>query len=332
MVVAGAAKRTIVPRQFLGPPQVFWNPTLLMFCGSLVLAVCSFCGYSYWDWPRWVVFWQNFISLYVLGTIIHDASHGAAHRNRILNEALGHGSALLQGFVYPVFKRVHLEHHAHVNDPNNDPDHYVSTGGPLWLIAVRFFYHEVYFFQRQLWRKGRWDFLEWCLSRLVVVITFVVAIHYGYSDYLMNYWLPPAFIMGLLLGLFFDYLPHRPFAERGRWENARVYPGWLTNILLLGQNYHLIHHLWPSIPWYRYQPAYYQVKPLLDERGCKQTLGIWQRGEFGSFLYDALIGLHWRHASDSTNQPVTPCHSQPLEVQSADPPHPADPDVMDASA
>jgi hypothetical protein len=25
------------------------------------------------------------------------------------------------------------------------PDHFVSTGGPLWLIAVRFLYHEVSF-------------------------------------------------------------------------------------------------------------------------------------------------------------------------------------------
>ncbi len=303
MVVA--AKRSKIPRELLDPPKAFWNPTLLMFLASVALAVCCLWGYSYWGWPKPLIFGLNFLSLYVLGTIIHDASHGAAHRYRWLNEALGHGSALLQGFVYPVFKRVHLEHHAHVNDPDNDPDHYVSTGGPLWLIAVRFFYHEVFFFKRQLWRKGRWDLLEWTLSRSFVVMTFIVAIHFGYKDYLMNYWLPPAFIMGLLLGLFFDYLPHRPFEDRGRWHNARVYPGWLTNWLLLGQNYHLIHHLWPSIPWYHYQTAYYVAKPLLDKKGCKQTIGIWQGKEFWGFLYDAIIGLHWHQAPPSAESVVS---------------------------
>ena len=58
---------------------------------------------------------------------------------------LGHGSALMLGFAFPVFTRVHLQHHAHVNDPENDPDHFVSTGGPLWMIAARFFYHEIFF-------------------------------------------------------------------------------------------------------------------------------------------------------------------------------------------
>jgi beta-carotene hydroxylase len=298
-----APKRRSIPHELVGPPQSFFNPNLVMFLGSVILTASCFGGYAFWHWPGWAVFWLNFLSLYVLGTVIHDASHGVAHRNKLMNEALGHGSALLQGFVYPVFKRVHMEHHAHVNDPDNDPDHYVSTGGPLWLIAPRFFYHEVYFFRRGLWRKGKWDLLEWGLSRATVVITFVLAFQFGYSDYIMNYWLPPACIMGLLLGLFFDYLPHRPFHEQGRWNNARVYPGWLTNILLLGQNYHLVHHLWPTVPWYKYQTAYKEAKHLLDEKGCKQTLGIWQGTEFWSFLYDALIGIRFHHGNQSQRHP-----------------------------
>jgi beta-carotene hydroxylase len=301
-----------IPRELLGPPSGFFNLNLLLFLSSVVLTTCCFFGYSLWNWPKGIIFGLNFVALYVLGTVIHDASHGSAHRNRFLNEALGHGSALLQGFVYPVFKRVHMEHHANVNDPDNDPDHFVSTGGPLWLIAARFFYHEVFFFKRQLWRKGRWDLLEWFLSRSVVVLTFGLAIHFGYTNYLMNYWLPPACIMGLLLGLFFDYLPHRPFQERGRWENARVYPGWITNILLLGQNYHLIHHLWPSIPWYKYQAAYHAAKPLLDEHGCKQTLGLWEGKEFCSFLYDVVLGIRWGGHHDPS-KPSTAESSQTVD-------------------
>ncbi|MEO0942878.1 MAG: fatty acid desaturase [Cyanobacteria bacterium J06642_12] len=290
MTVAG--KRKSIPRELVGAPDSLVNWNVILFLSSVCLFVCCFCGYSIWNWPRWIVFWLNFSALYVLGTVIHDASHGSAHKIRWVNEAMGHGSALLQGFVYPVFKWVHMEHHANVNDPENDPDHYVSTGGPLWLIPVRFFYHEVFFFKRQLWKKARYELLAWGLSRLLVVCTFALALRFGYTDYVLNYWLPPAFIMGLLLGLFFDYLPHRPFIETARWYNARVYPSFITNILLLGQNYHLIHHLWPTVPWYKYQAAYRAAKPILDEKGCDQSLDIWRNSkEVGSFLYDCVLGL-----------------------------------------
>ena len=82
------------------------------------------------------------------------------------------------GFTFPVFTRVHLQHHANVNDPENDPDHFVSTCGPLWLIAPRFFYHEIYFFQRQLWKK--YELLEWFLSRLTVAVLIYSAYHFGF--------------------------------------------------------------------------------------------------------------------------------------------------------
>ena len=206
-----------------------------------------------------------------------------------MNAILGHGSAMMLSFSFPVFTRVHLQHHGNVNDPDNDPDHFVSTGGPLWLINARFLYHEIFFFQRRLWRK--YELLEWFLSRLVVATIFYVSIHYHFLGYILNFWFIPTAVVGLALGLFFDYLPHRPFKERDRWKNARVYPNSILNLLIMGQNYHLIHHLWPSIPWYNYQPAYYATKPLLDEKGCYQSLGLLQGKDFLSFVYDIFLGI-----------------------------------------
>ena len=75
----------------------------------------------------------------------------------------------------------------------------------------------------------------------------------------------------------------------------------------MGQNYHLIHHLWPSIPWYYYERAYYQSKPLLDEKGAHQSLGILQTTEdlFG-FVYDVFLGirLHKSSQPDETLETV----------------------------
>ena len=287
-----------VPKEYLKAPGGF-NPNVTMFFSALSLITLSTCGYWLWSWPDWICFSANVLALHLSGTVIHDASHNSAHSNRTFNAILGHGSALMLGFAFPVFTRVHLQHHAHVNDPENDPDHFVSTGGPLWMIAARFFYHEIFFFKRQLWRK--YELLEWFLSRLFVATIVVVACQYGFIGYVMNFWFVPALVVGIALGLFFDYLPHRPFQERNRWKNARVYPSPLLNLLILGQNYHLVHHLWPSIPWYKYQPAYYATKPLLDAKDCEQSLGLLQGKNFWSFLYDVFLGIRFHSHSSKTS-------------------------------
>ncbi|MTJ48689.1 beta-carotene hydroxylase [Dolichospermum sp. UHCC 0259] len=293
MITSEAQKPlTIPPKELLSPPGDF-NPTLLMFLVVVIMLVLSNFGYWLWEWPHWLCFSVNTLALHCSGTVIHDACHQSAHRNRIVNAMLGHCSALILAFAFPVFTRVHLQHHGNVNHPKDDPDHYVSTGGPLWLIAVRFLYHEVFFFQRRLWRN--YELLEWFISRLIIITIVYISVQYHFLGYILNFWFIPAFLVGIALGLFFDYLPHRPFVERNRWKNARVYPGKVLNILILGQNYHLIHHLWPSIPWYNYQPAYYLMKPLLDEKGSPQTSGLLQKKDFWEFVYDIFIGIHFHH-------------------------------------
>ncbi|MGA1131893.1 MAG: beta-carotene hydroxylase [Prochlorotrichaceae cyanobacterium] len=282
-----------LPKEFLAPPSAY-NPNLWMCLGAYLIAIVSTLAYFAWGLPAWCCFGLNVLALHLVGTVIHDASHFAAHPNRAMNAILGHASALLLGFSFPVFTRVHMQHHANVNDPENDPDHFVSTGGPLWLIAPRFFYHEVFFFKRQLWRN--YELLEWFLGRLAVVALVFLAAQLGQLGYVFNFWFTPALVVGIALGLFFDYFPHRPFQERDRWKNARVYPSAILNLLIMGQNYHLVHHLWPSIPWYNYQAAYNATKPLLESKGSPLSLGILDHPrDFFGFLYDLFLGIRFRH-------------------------------------
>lgn len=212
-----------------------------------------------------------------------------------------------------------MQHHANVNDPDNDPDYVVSTGGPLFLIAPRFFYHEIFFFQRRLWRK--YELLEWAISRGLLALIIAFAASQGELGYIFNFWFTPLGVVGLMLGLFFDYFPHHPHQERDRWLNARVYPSAILNILILGQNYHLVHHLWPSVPWYKFQGAYYATKELLDTKGCTQTLGITEAKVLRKFAYDFFIGIHRRHApepmpiiSESERTELTPAEPKPAPV------------------
>jgi len=41
-----------------------------------------------------------FLALHIEGTVIHDACHKAAHPVPWINQAMGHGSAILLGFSF----------------------------------------------------------------------------------------------------------------------------------------------------------------------------------------------------------------------------------------
>ena len=72
----------------------------------------------------------------------------------------------------------------------------------------------------------------------------------------------------------------------------------------MGQNYHLVHHLWPSIPWFEYKPAYELTKPLLDSKGSPQRMGIFESHKDGfNFLYDIILGIrsHKKNRSKMRN-------------------------------
>ncbi len=276
-------------QQYIDPPKPF-NITLGLFIGGYILAFLSVWQWYQGNWPLPVLVTLAFLSLHMEGTVIHDACHNAAHPNKWINQFMGHGSAILLGFSFPVFTRVHLEHHKYVNHPKNDPDHIVSTFGPIWLIAPRFFYHEYFFFERRLWRK--YELIQWGIERGIFLCIILAGIKYGFMNTIYNLWFGPALMVGVTLGIFFDYLPHRPFESRNRWKNARVYPSRLMNILIMGQNYHLVHHLWPSIPWFEYKPAYEKTKPLLDQKGSPQRMGIFEtKKDTLNFLYDIILGI-----------------------------------------
>ncbi len=289
-------------QEYLDPPNLL-NPTVGLFLGGYCLAFLAIWEWCNGSWPLPILVAIAFTALHMEGTVIHDACHNAAHPNRWVNQAMGHGAAILLGFSFPVFTRVHLQHHSHVNDPKNDPDHIVSTFGPVWLIAPRFFYHEYFFFQRRLWR--RFELLQWGIERGLFISIVLAGIKFDFMNIIYNLWFGPALMVGVTLGIFFDYLPHRPFLSRNRWKNARVYPSRLMNWLIMGQNYHLVHHLWPSIPWFEYKPAYEATKPLLDLKGSPQRMGIFETRKDGlNFLYDVLLGVRSHKKRRSKMRPL----------------------------
>ena len=75
-----------------------------------------------------------------------------------------------------------------------------------------------------------------------------------------------------LLAATFDWLPHDPHEVESRDDRFRatsiLIDPWLTPLFLF-QNYHLIHHLYPAVPFYRYAKIWELEKERLIERGAR---------------------------------------------------------------
>lgn len=215
----------------------------------------------------------NSLAVYASFTPLHDATHRTLSANRRLNDLLGSISCLLllPGITTRIYRYLHLEHHRYAGEPGKDPDEpFVSSRGlgvPLTLAGLDV-----------LWT--RWYVSHWHSRpvgerrEFVLSISFYVLFHLGWllSPYALEFilvWVLPQRLGLFYVAWFFARIQH---PENVFWEEApfqttvRVITTPFAERMLLGQANHHVHHLAPSLPWYRYSKAWELGKNLLLEQ------------------------------------------------------------------
>ena len=139
----------------------------------------------------------------------------------------------------------------------------------LKCFTILPFYYIAYFFKySKLEDQSKFD---WYISILTAVVIFLVTawlFSLGYGDLVLYLWIYPAVFATFFLALSFDLLPHYPHKETSAYKNSYIFLNPIAGILLIGQNYHLIHHLYPKIPFYNYGLAFKSLEEMLKERGA----------------------------------------------------------------
>lgn len=210
---------------------------------------------------------------YLAFTPLHEAVHGNVSGQKsgqgTLDRIVGWPMAALLMAPYPAFVAIHLWHHARTNDPDEDPDHWVA--GPAWQVPLRCLTilprYEWQFFTRP--SKPMKAQLPAAAAGLAVLLALAVAagLGFGWTPVLVL-WLLPGVLATGLLAFAFDWLPHHPHDARGRYVDTRVIEGGrLLHWLLLGQDKHAVHHLWPRVPFYRYDAVWRAEAAGMVERG-----------------------------------------------------------------
>jgi fatty acid desaturase len=241
-------------RALLAAPRVAW-PTLAVLAGAVATwAVGLACAHA--DWPLAVALCT--VSAYVAFTPLHEAAHRVIARRRWVNEACGRIASVPLTGPFLAVRYLHLEHHKHTNDPDLDPDHFCGRG-PRWLLPLRWLAQDLHYYVVYLRRpRARRERLEVMLTFAVLAAATVVLVVRGYGRE-VTCWLVSARLAIGVLTFAFDYLPHRPHrvtARQDRHAATNAFPGRIRYVLSLGQSLHLVHHLYPGVPFYRYARLY----------------------------------------------------------------------------
>lgn len=251
-------------------PSAFWTLIVLGLLRTLPLWVCAVAltpiSYAHY-------------------TLVHESIHGnlaPGHpKLRWLNTLVGWLGALGLSYNWPMLMRSHVLHHAHTNS-EADPDIWVK--GSFGHLLAKYFVVSIVmtlipFFVLRYIMPGQYRRMTAHLRGSEVVqasaVASMVIVLLGVSVYFGRAWdwlfllLIPTRLAALILNIFFSWLPHYPFDRTERYRNTRIslWPG--GTFLTLQQNLHLMHHLWPSVPFYNYARLYRRLLPVLIAKGSR---------------------------------------------------------------
>jgi beta-carotene hydroxylase len=241
-------------------PTVAWPTVALFFLCYGIIGAVWYTGIND-TLPLWSGAIINGITAYFLFSVVHDSSHNSLSRNKWINEAL-----VRIGLVYfaplapmDVARYIHMAHHKYANDPVRDPDAYSHKLD--WLFPIRwanfdYFYTKFFFQQGGTFAKRKYPALGGYVAFILGSAAFITWAGYGYE--LLILWFVPTRISSFLFVYVFSLLAHQPFEtlvrdDEYRATALRLGTGWLLSPLMANHNYHLIHHLHISAPFYRYQ-------------------------------------------------------------------------------
>jgi fatty acid desaturase len=229
----------------------------------------------------------------------HEVLHGHPTRSSLVNEALVF-PALGLVFPYRRFRDMHMRHHndERLTDPYDDPESFYLTEGD-WSLAsgpmrwLRQFNGT--FAGRMLvgpalaiwgvWRqdarlmlagdaavRGAW------LRHLAGVVPVLALVSAAGMD-LWAYALMAAY-PGVSLIMVRSFIEHRA-AEHAAERTAIVDAGWFWRLLFLNNNFHWVHHRYPSVAWY-----------LIPERWQAERDAVLQRN--GRYFLPGYAAVAWR--------------------------------------
>ncbi len=223
--------------------------------------------------PLWIVAGA---SLHGISLFTHEAVHGTLSRNKFLNAILGAICAWPVWQNYSAYRVLHLEHHADLGGVH-DPDHYSNytrwTWGIFTLNWLRLLVgYPVYITAIPIlgWKHGTWKARTAIALEIACcgALAWLAWIHVPHH-WLLHAWLAPMLFINTMVNI--RGMSQHTLLEHSDDEilgTRSILTGPVVRFFMCNENYHLEHHLYPGIPWYRLASAHRLMEPELRQRGA----------------------------------------------------------------
>jgi fatty acid desaturase len=245
-----------------------------------------------------------------LAGLMHDSGHRAVFKSTRFNDLLGVASSAAIGLVFANWTARHNAHHAYPNQESKDPDlelpflavselgyrnkpglqksvmrwqalYYFPLGG---IVSLTNRLGTLSFFLQGGLSRGVWRLLLYLPATFILFalpffvfsiekgLFVVILVHLSTGIYLANCFAPnhkgmPVLVRGSSL----------PFMERQVITSRNVRGGLITDIVLVGLNHQVEHHLFPSCPRNKLSRLQPLIRSACHELGlefCEE--GIWE--------------------------------------------------------
>lgn len=258
-------------------PHIAWVTIALFLVNALVMfTIVIFASYGLiYQWFASILLT---LTMFVMFTVAHDAAHGSISNIKWVNGLVGRLAFGTMGptAIFPLFRYVHQMHHKFTNDPKKDPDTFCVHGGYI-LLPIRCFFLVPYylvFYCKNINTRPIFEVSEIMIAIGIQVGIILGVIEKGYLTPLLMYWVIPSAISHALLGFFFDFIPHHHHTStpvQSRYHTTSLLQTYwflqpVLSLLLQYQDYHIIHHLYPTIPFYRYSNKWQEKQDFLLEK------------------------------------------------------------------
>lgn len=237
-----------------------------------------------WNTGSQLVLWSAYIALGYLWmsmvTFMHDATHSTLFRRPLLNWVFGILCMLPIFATFVAFRADHIEHHRHNRSPR-DPDaftmgkrgfadfllfySYALIGGVLSFLHFNF----IYPFQKFGTRQWAIQLLEVTLKAVVYIGVLAWAARHGVMGKALALWLYPVLVLSLLNSMRFIAEHYGTPWDAGQMAGTRtvtsnpVHSFFWNNI-----NWHIGHHVYPTVPWYNLQELHRVLEPQISACGA----------------------------------------------------------------